>query len=188
VFAEREGELARLIADKDTGRVQGLMMELHRSLAKVNPVLGFELGSEADGNLDFCITPDGEVAAFETPREVVEAAPPIARWKVRCFRQRKDLSTVTIAIGGVEAEAKDVRYLARFGAKLDLALLYDLADGVDPEVLYRISAILLDAALGEFDAATGIASLEAVNARHPTALPLLELPAVFDAWRAKIAN
>jgi hypothetical protein len=47
---------------------------------------------------------------------------------------------------------------------------------------------LLDAALGEFDAATGIASLDVVSGRHPQSSPFLELPAAFDAWRAKVAN
>ena len=188
-FVESEAELARSIAQKDAGGAQGLMLELHRSLVKVHAALGFEFGSEADDRLDLCITADGDVKAFEAAREVVSAAPRVPRWNIHCFRQRKDLANMTIAVGEFATEAKDVRYLANFASsKLDIVLLYDLADDMDPQLLYTISVLMLDAALGEFDAATGIASLDAVNGRHPKSLPFLELPTAFDAWRAKVAN
>jgi hypothetical protein len=187
-FLAREARLAHAIRQNDPASGEPLMHDLHRSLGNIDPALAFEFGRGESGRLDFCITPDGRLEAFERAAEVVDAAPKATQWNIFCFRERKNLATLEIRVGDVLVCADRIRYLAKFDDKVQVALFYDVPKDVDADALYAMSAVLLDATLGEYDSATSIVSLDVFNDDHPRAAPLIELRGAFDAWKEKIAN
>jgi hypothetical protein len=83
---------------------------------------------------------------------------------------------------GQQITFAQVRYEAwpedeRLGVKLHVAV-----NGVEGEELDAMAFILLDMALGEYDVATGLGTIEAAIGRPDNAKPLKELAAEFDAY------
>ena len=84
-----------------------------------------------------------------------------------------------------EIRFRQVRYDSwaedeKLGIKLHIAV-----DGLDEDQLDALTFILLDMALGEYDVATGLGTIEVEMGRSTAAKPLSELAGEFDAFHAR---
>jgi hypothetical protein len=145
----------------------------------LHPGLGFQIG-ETDDGLVLEISAEGRKPMIPVVVAVVNAAPPIAGWTVRAFRQ-------PCAVGGIRVgdrtyTAESVRFaMKRDDSGTHLALFLDRFD-VAPDEVGPIAFLLLDATIGELAVMTEIAGLDFFDSSNQfvSTRPLRELPAALD--------
>ena len=174
-----ESDVRALRQDKQA--TQLTMRDLQRRLARVNPGLVHEIGSDLEGEVELIISADGDLAVFDAVTRLVSSAPRIPGFKFTAFRPRIG-EQFALGMFGHQISFAQVRYEAwpeddKLGVKLHIAV-----EGVDGEELDTMAFILLDMALGEYDVATGLGSIEVATGRPDNARPLKDFAAEFDAY------
>lgn len=149
------------------------------------PSLCWQIGPNGDRPWEFCVSADGIRDRFPLVRRAVAAAPEIPGWFVTAFRQRGGVDCA-INMGGQRLTADDIWCEiapAAGGVRLKL-LIRGLTRATD-DLLSRAAVILLDNALGEYDAVMRVDSLtHGPLPDEPEGVPGLvsfrRLPAVLD--------
>lgn len=137
-----------------------LIARLETQLKQVHPDLGFELWEPDDGTVHFVISADGLTGLFPDVVDLVRAAPSMDGWQVTAFRPRRSVGAKIRALG-TELSGDQIWYhFDTDEGGLRLSLFIDGHEDQDWEMLCAASGVLLDMALGEYDAATRIARLE----------------------------
>ena len=148
----------------------------------VNPNLTFEFAPIEDGRREFTISADGIKAAFPAVESLYAAAPPLPRWKILKFRQRRE--PTDISFKGVRASARSVLVVVDPGVeKSNLTVFVPGYSVAQRNTYMSIVFLMLDQALGEFDVETRVGKIEVADASQATekAGGLDTLPATFDA-------
>jgi hypothetical protein len=162
----------------------GIAPELGARLKRCHPGCVWEIAADAD-EWELCISADGIRDVFPAVQEVVAAAPAIPGWAVQAFRQRGKLD-VRLEFGGQVLTYDDIWFTAdRTGNELSVTLWIKGLTQENDRVLRQAALILLDNALGEYDAVMHIAEL---NRRplpknpetRPGLHPLSQLPELVD--------
>jgi hypothetical protein len=166
---------------------QAVVTEMGEVLGEEHPGLFCEVcRAKEDPLAELIVTGDGRAQHIPTVEAVVEAAPDLPRWKVTAFRQRADIGGIGIRMNGGDLKAEDVFFRVFDGPRgeLGLTLYVRGLEDVDSDPRTGIAIILMDHAIGEYDAMTAIQSLmveplpeEADDAYQP----LAALPGVIDA-------
>ncbi len=185
--------------DANSGRFQmsdaldeQLCDELGEQIQKIDRNLTFEITPSDGGPYELVVSADGIKKAFSIVTAVVTAAPKIANWKITAFRQRSPLDSIELSFNGVTLSPTTVQYvLIPDGNKLDLLVVTPDTDDEMRDQTTGAAFILLDAALGEYDVATYLRTIEfepqsAIDPSVPLK-PLLELPSEFDLARKNTA-
>jgi hypothetical protein len=156
-------------------------IELVRRLRRIHPSLVHEIG-ESEEVIELIVSADGDLDAFGAVAETVSCAPTTPGYAFTAFRKR---SGPDFALGmfGHEVSFRQVRYESwpedeKLGVRVHIAI-----EGLDEEDLDAMAFVLLDMALGEYDVATGLGSIEAATGRPSNAKPFAGLAAEFDAFR-----
>src|SRR5262249_18461644 len=132
---------------------------------------------------------DGNAELFPAVQEVVAAAPAIPGWAVKAFRERGPLD-VSLEFGGRALSYDDIWFTAvRKGDGLAVTLWIKGLTRENDGMLSRAALILLDNALGEYDAVTRIVELNrgplpANPDTRPGLHPLSQLPELVDHIKA----
>jgi hypothetical protein len=161
--------------------------ELLTHLRRIHPDLVFELSAVKQGRREFVISAGGMKAAFPAVTALVQAAPPLPRWQVIAFRQRKDVPDIHCGGTRVVRESLRFDYVAKGMKKINLTLFIPglaKASEEDRNELMSIGFLFLDAIIGEYDVETKLAAIDFVDAAHDLGrrrLLLEELPGVVDA-------
>jgi hypothetical protein len=134
----------------------------------------------------FCVSADGDPDLFAAVLQAVKDAPQVSGWVVRAFRPRSGIAG-RIEIEGQTLGPEDVWCAVRplDDGRIDLVLCIGGLTEETDDVLSRAALILLDDAVGEYDAVTRISELDrAALPTNPTAsenfFPLTSLPAFLD--------
>jgi hypothetical protein len=154
-----------------------LSTELH----KIDPNLTFEFGPKENGRREFTISADGIRKAFPAVEKLFASAPPLPRWKIQKFRQRREPSNISFR--GVRVVASDVKVSAmRQGEKADITVFMPEYSEAARETYIGIAFLLLDQALGEYDVETRVGEIRVEDAAKapPKAYSIKELPMRFD--------
>lgn len=166
--------------------------ELGERIQKIDRNLTFEITPSDGGPYELVVSADGMKKAFATVTTVVTAAPTITNWKITAFRQRSSLESIELSFNGVTLSPTTVQYvLIPDGNKLDLLVVIpDTSDELRDQTA-GAAFLLLDAALGEYDVATFLRTIEfepqsAIDPSVPLK-PLLELAVEFDLARENTA-
>ena len=168
--------------------------------------LVWEVSAEDGKAWTFAISADGNPGLFGDVQELVAVAPKIRGWKIEAFRQRGSLDA-KIDMGGAVLGPDDIWFSYEpvgsgddtnedgngenaesglAGGRIALTLWIRGLNKKNNEALSGAAIMLLDNALGEFDAVTRIASLDRGALPDdpgslPDLLPFRELPRVVDA-------
>jgi len=164
---------------------QGIGEEIGKAFRRDFPELHWEITpSEATAWL-FCISADGDREKFPRVQRAVSAAPDIPSWKVQAFRPRGSMDG-ELQFGDQKLGVDDIWCSAEpsgDGVRLTL-WIRGLSPLTDP-ILSRAALILLDNAIGEYDAVMKISWLSREplpeNPERTEGLfPLRDLPGLLD--------
>jgi hypothetical protein len=186
-FSRHWDEVFHLERDRDR-----IFAALDRELKAVNPHLTFEFSAERNGKREFVVSADGISEAFPAVQRLVAAAPPLERWKIVAFRQRKALRTKNgpafyMEYEGYKLQADDVFFRAAqtAGGKIGLELFVRNYTPNDERIQYAVF-LMLDCALGEYDVETRIGSIEIKPLPEPSRRAPMqsfyELPQTVDSY------
>jgi hypothetical protein len=164
--------------------------EAHEQLSRVHQGLVFVFGRpHGDDDREFVISADGKPELVDAVKSLLAAAPPLPGWRIVGFRPRSpNVGDFALQIHDEKITPEDVWFSANEGDGGLALTLHVRGLNDDNRGVRGLGAVLLmDHALGEHDALTMIGSLE--DAPLPEApaeaglRPLVELPAVVDAFR-----
>ena len=161
--------------------------DLRRSLDRINAELArvhdgvFAEISPGRGEHTLALTADGVIDLFPVVLAIHGARPELAGWRIVAFRQRTDVAHLVITMDGLTlAPPKMKVVVARAGDRLELTLF--VPGFTSAEAMARPLYVVLDHAIGEYDLATKVGTVDFADLDDapPSARSLLELPALFD--------
>jgi len=182
-FAETIAPLGADGLDQDD-----IVARIDAEFARAYPDLGFELWGPDGDMVDFVISADGRTELFDAVLEAVRSAPSIPGWRIVAFRPRRSIRARVSAMGH-QLSGDQIWYRCELeDGRLRVALFVEELTDDNWDVLCATSCVLLDMALGEFDAATKIAALEHYPLNDETRglapKPLAQLPGGIDRFFA----
>ena len=155
---------------------------------RMHPDLAFELWGPDGDTVDFVISADGQTPLFHKVLNLVRSAPPMPGWRVVAFRPRRSVKARISAMGHQLSGDQIWYHCEPENGRLRVALFVEDLRDDNWDILCATSCVLLDMALGEFDAATKIAALEHYPLNDETRTlapkPLAQLPAELDRFYA----
>src|SRR5208337_3467305 len=120
---------------------------------------------------------------------VAASAPAIEGWRIFAFKRRKDLGEAAVQLGEARLCADQIGYICDFDRlPISLTLWLDAPDDTPRAALQGVCTVFLDCALGEYDAATAIRSLDICVGVSAMARPFAEFRNAFDAARLKVSE
>jgi hypothetical protein len=158
--------------------------ELGALLEHVHPDLELDIGPAASGKRDLVLSAGGIREAFPAVEALAEAAPPLPRWNVVRYRQRRPLGP-SIAFQGLTLAPENIRFeLTRGEPGPGIVLYMPGYSRVEHSRYLALALLALDAALGEYDVELKLGSI-AIESPGPEgggrAETIDRLAAVFDA-------
>jgi hypothetical protein len=168
----------------------GIAEEVGQVFKRSYPDLVWEVSPNKSGPWLFCVSANGNRALFPQVLRAVRAAPEVPGWKVQAFRPRGPL-TAEIDMGGRTLGYDDIWCSVEpLGDGIRVVLW---VRGMTPEldrVLSPAVLILLDNAVGEYDAVMKIKQLDRGPLppnprRREDFFPLSELPRFLDGVRGE---
>lgn len=144
-------------------------------------------GGDDDAVVDLIATAHGSIDRFPLLMQWVAAAPPLAHYRLRAFRERTTQPDFPIGMEGFELETSDVLVAcSRDDGQAALEIRFGREIPSDYQDHARNMAfIMLDHVLGEYDFAVKVGGVDFVDGSYdPQAqwTPLSQLPAVFDRY------
>lgn len=144
------------------------IQELAARLRKVHETLTYETSAKPKDVRELTISADGLREGIEHVEALVDAAPPLPRWKIIRFRSRsRDIMGSSIEVGDVSLSTKDIEYelIPYENAKTKMPIigitLYMKGCAEPPDKAYMtIGFIMLDTAIGEYDMAMKVGPIE----------------------------
>ncbi|MCG8548709.1 MAG: hypothetical protein MJE12_31290 [Alphaproteobacteria bacterium] len=181
---------AETIAPDGAARLEddSTVVEIADRLQSVHPDLSFELwGPEGDA-VQFVISADGLLPLFPEVLALVRSAPSMEHWQVVAFRPRRSVGA-RIKARDIELSGDQIWYRWEpMADRMRLALFIESLSDDNADMMCAASYVLLDMALGEYDAATKIASVEhyplTSETMGPALRPLRELAQDIDQFFA----
>ncbi|CAN7607780.1 DUF695 domain-containing protein [Acidovorax sp. LjRoot194] len=142
-------------------------------------------GGDDDAVVDLIATAHGSVENFPLLMQLVAAAPTLAHYRLRAFRERTTQPDFPIGMDGFELETSDVLVACgRDDGQAALEIRFGREIPSDYQDHARNMAfIMLDHVLGEYDFAVKVGAVDFVEMpQDPDAqwTPLSQLPPVFD--------
>lgn len=160
---------------------EAIVKQMGTVLWDVDERLSCEIGRDEDLS-EVTISANGIVEAFPAVERLVSAAPEMPGWKVTAFRQ-PDPMTQAVKVGAVRVAREDVFFqLGRVGNRVTGLAFVRAPAGTSDQAAGRAMFLLLDAALGEYVAATRveIRGFDVVEKVDPAWVPLRELAALLS--------
>ena len=167
-----------------------VLFQINEQLKKLNKHLVFELSPIQEGEFkEFIVSADGIKEAFRTVRLLIRYAPKHPNWRFIAFRPRLESNELSISMGTIDFSYDDLffRYVLtdnEFGIELNVRNFKQTA--WEKNALF----ILLDALIGEYDAATEIDWVEwtVLDEKEESELfPFVELRSLVDERKKKRA-
>lgn len=166
----------------------GIVARIDAEFGKLYPELAFELWGPDGDTVDFVISADGQTPLFQDVLELVRSAPRMPGWRVVAFRPRRSVKARVSAMGHQLSGDQIWYHCEPENGRLRVSLFVEDLRDDNWDILCATSCVLLDMALGEFDAATKIAALEHYPLNDETRTlapkPLAQLPAELDRYFA----
>lgn len=186
-FSAKANAIATAMEARDERAVSRFMRELARAIRRIDERLCFELCKNAHGEFEFTVTPDGGRELIPLVERVSRAAPAMKGWRIVALRQRKAFGQFPrLRLGEIEVGAERIGWIAHFGAAaIRVHLYFDLPKHVPMDALRQISLLFLDSALGEYDALTSIASINAHHGVNRSTQPFETFARAHDEWKAR---
>ena len=186
-FAQEEARLRRalILASRGAKRLEETKARIVEDLQKIDPALSLDVGWAKDNVFELVLSAGGRRDLFPTVSAVAAAAPQLPRWRVIAFRPPRR-SGLELCVRGRTLGAEGLWFrLEPRRDQADLGLYVAGLTAEEREPLKGAAASLLDAALGEYAAATRIGAIDLKGLPEDPAAaglhPITELRAEFDA-------
>ena len=180
-FQKNESTLFRLESAQDR-----IFTTLVGQILRVNRNLVFEFGPVVDGRREFVLSAGGFKGAFPAVLSLADAAPRLSRWKITKFRPRRpEITEVQFKGNSVLPDA--VMIAVQPGVPFVDITVFLGGGEMDEETRGQFGFLFLDQALGEFDVATYVGSVEFKPLSEPTPaekIPLRAFVRAFDTLKA----
>ncbi len=157
---------------------------LGKLIERVHPDLEFDIGRAASGKKEIVISAGGIREAFPAVEALAQGAPPLPRWNVVRYRQRR-LPAGSFTFGGLSLDPHTITFTMSSGGPAAGIVLYMPGYTRGEHSRYLALALhVLDAVLGEYDVEMKLGS---IRIEPPGAGPgdravtIDRLAAVFDA-------
>lgn len=171
-------------------RQDELLPILDNELHKIDKNLTYQFSKiKEDGKRDFIISADGIKESIPSVLRLVEAAPKLDKWKVLAFRQRQDELPI-VQMENFKVDPDDIYFkIENEGNRIHLVLF--VRNYIEKREYLGAIFIIIDGALGEYDAMTKIDSLD-VKMLDETKMnelkSLKELPKLIDSKKRNNIN
>jgi hypothetical protein len=169
---------------KSSDDVSAMASEISPHFDRQYPGLFWEIGRKEDGPWDFSVSANGDRTKFGDVERAVREAPPIDGWEIRAFRQRGSLSAklqfgeCVLGVDDIWCSSKSV------DGGIALTLWIAGMNTRNERTIVGAAVLLLDHAIGEYDAVMKIRSLARKTLPADPAdrglFPLRELPKLLD--------
>ena len=167
--------------------------EISKVFASAYPSLVWEITHNRSGPWVFCVSADGNRELFPAVSEAVRAAPDLPGWIVQAFRSRGSLDVViemngrTLGYGDIWCNVRPTT------SGVDVTLHIKGLSPATDQALAQAALVLLDNAIGEYDAVMkiarlGRAPLAADSVRRADYFPLADLPEYLDSIDQSLAR
>jgi hypothetical protein len=173
--------------EKDRERV---FDQLGTALQAVNPDLTFEFGPvTSDGKREFVISAGGIKSAFPAVEAVAQSAPPLPRWIIVKYRQRRNPIN-NLEYGGKKVRSAEVKYLLFRDdkpGKVGVMVFIPGYTEAERPTYGQIGYLFLDEALGEYDVEMRVGAIVFAgqdSKYFPQGHALSDLGADFDRYFA----
>lgn len=188
-FNENEDQLFNIKLD-ETGYVadehMATIVLLGEACAKIHEDLSVEIeNAGASGIRKLVISANGLTEVFPVVEEVVDRSRTPSRWEVVKYRQRQERINA-LSLKGHTLKPQDIRFAVARHKGTGQFGVYIFIPGFNEaelDIWRHLGFIFLDLALGEFDVATKLTSVEfgeMDSMPHANRLTIGELPTVFD--------
>ena len=165
-----------------------LFDRLTEAMHRVDQNLTFEFSPVLkNGSREFIISAAGNKSSFRSVEALYAASPVLPRWAFIRFRQRRDLtSDFKVQYASHLIKVSEVHYAIfkdRKPGKIGLMVFMDGYSLKDRDNWDQIGYLLIDSALGEYDAETHVGEILFFSRESEyfrKARPLAELPSHFD--------
>jgi hypothetical protein len=165
--------------------------ELGVLIERVHPDLEFDIGPVESGKREVVISAGGIREAFPAVEALAGGAPPLPRWNVIRYRQRRPLGT-SLMFQGLTLAPENIRFEITGGEPGAGIVLYMPGYSRGEHSRYLALALLaLDAVLGEYDVEMKLGSIVIERpgpGRGERGLTIDRLAAVFDATTHESRN
>ncbi len=158
-----------------------------RRLQNVDRGLTYEMGQAADGVYEFIVSANGVRDVFPEVNKLVRVAPEIEGWRIIAFRPRRpDALQSKLEYAGLAISGGDIWYKSEGeGDAFNLTVLVKGLDADNEKKAIGAAFIMLNLALGEYDVATKLRSIDfgalPPNPESQGLKPLSALPGEVDA-------
>ncbi len=167
-FQKNDAELFGMSSPQDR-----IFTALVGQILRVDRNLLFEFGPEIDGRREFVLSAGGFKSAFPAVIALADAAPPLSRWTITRFRPRRAEIT-EVQFGGTAILPDAVMIAVLPGIPYVDIILFLGGDDMDEKTRGQFGFLFLDQALGEFDVATYVGSVDFKPLSDPS--PALKTP------------
>jgi hypothetical protein len=137
---------------------------------------------------EFVVSAGGMQRAFPAVSSLVNSAPPLNRWQVTAFRQRRPISNI-VQFRDKRVDPKSVEFVLLDNGKIAGIYLFIRGFREDDVDLKQIGYLLLDEALGEYDVEARLGLIKMLPPDAQTSgerHPLVKLPVLFDKLVARL--
>jgi len=174
-FLKHEDVYYQLEEDK-LDRAFGALM---KQLSRYSPALVFEFSVDpiADKR-EFTISANGNLILFPAVEKLVDAAPPLERFKLIKFHQREETD---IRIHDVQLTAKDLFFTYTWHDEILELKVYIKGWDEEDETYFDAACLFLESLVGEYDLVMHVENVEFYQYEENAFLkPIAELPALVD--------
>jgi hypothetical protein len=181
-FRKHDEELFRMRSPQER-----IFTALVGRILRVDRNLVFELGPEIDGRREFVLSAGGFKSAFPAVIALADAAPYLSRWTITRFRPRRAEIT-EVQFGGTAILPDAVVVAVLPGIPYVDIIVFLGGDDMEEKTRGQLGFLFLDQALGEFDVATYVGSVEFKPVSEPSPAPKIPLRAFireFDLLKAR---
>ena len=145
---------------QDAPATKRLFDDLSAHMTEINPDLVFEFGPVIEGRRELVISAGGIKSAFPAVTALAQAAPSLPQWKITAFRPRRHPMN-QLQVGSLKIDPDNVYVqIARDDTKLALRIFMPGYSDHEREKYGTIAYLLLDEALGEYDAETKVSGID----------------------------
>lgn len=181
-------ENSRRLQDLETTRGSPLAQELGQRIEAFHPDLSFDLWGRPGKARELILTADGNLNAFPAVQVLGSAAPSLPGWTVTLFRPRRG-TDVEINYDGFNLNPRACWFrIEPDDGRVGLYLFMPGLRRDNRGAAIGASFIMLDAAIGEFDAATRIGFVRHDPLPEDTIaaglLPFRRFPEALDNYRS----
>jgi hypothetical protein len=188
-FIKNEKTFFKIIQNRE--RIdEKFLQEVMKRLQQLNSQLYCLAGMLDDNTAELVITPEGDVKTIVFAEELVDAAPVLAGWRFTALKPAIGFDDISIEMDGYKFNNQTIGFFSTthpdYPDEIEITLVHKDFNEKDETIISNGSAIYLDNALGELNAATMIDSLK-VTGRVPDGTELITMEKLekFLLWREK---